>query len=35
MRSKVNDLCGYKDFEMKVIVDNLVCTFIKETLLKF
>jgi hypothetical protein len=33
--TKVNDLCGYKDFEMKAIINNLVCPFIEETLLKF
>jgi hypothetical protein len=35
MGNKVNDLCGYKDFKMKAIVDNLVYSFIEETLLKF
>jgi hypothetical protein len=35
MSSKVNDPYGYKNCEMKAIVDNLVCPFIEETLLKF
>jgi hypothetical protein len=35
MGNKVNDLGGYKDFEMKTIVDNLIYSFIEETLLKF
>jgi hypothetical protein len=26
----VNDLCGYKDFKMKAIINNLVCPFIEE-----
>lgn len=35
INTKVNDLCGYKNFEMKAIINNLVCPFIEETLLKF
>ena len=35
MSSKVNDPYGYKNYEMKAIVDNLVCPFIEETLSKF
>jgi hypothetical protein len=32
MGANVNDLCGYKDFEMYAIIDNLVCLIIGETL---
>jgi hypothetical protein len=35
MSSKVNDPCGYKNCEIKAIIDNLVCLFIEETLSKF
>ena len=31
MGTNVNDLCGYKDFKMYAIVDNLVCPIIGET----
>ena len=35
INSKINDPCGYKNCEMKAIVDNLICPFIEETMSKF
>jgi hypothetical protein len=32
---EMNNLCGYKSLERQVVVDNLVCLTIGETLLKF